>query len=173
MVSDVLLFSGGVDSAYLLETVTPEDGIGVALFVDYGQPAAEQERRAVSVMARRSNWMIKTVSIAGMPLGEMAAGVGMHIVPARNVWLISIAAAFGRHVWIGCAPQDREYEDCRLSFLSLMDDALGAIGGQVHWSNTTRDKRVALLKDRDVIQYCWSCYGSGPEPCGECKSCTQ
>lgn len=173
MVSTAVLLSGGVDSAFAAYCVG-EHGSTVAVFVDYGQPAAAMELRAAHALADSFGWGFREVKIGGMPLGQMASGIGPHIVPARNLWLISIAAAFAERVWIGCAPQDlAQYADCRPDFLNAMSDAMLELRRYVEWSDFPRSGRAAWLARRGVLDLCWSCYGPGPEPCGKCASCLQ
>ena len=168
-----VLLSGGVDSAFAGFAVGEGPTI-TGVFVDYGQPARAREFEAALAIASEFRWKFSQVRVLGMPLGQMADGVGAHVVPARNVWLISLAAAFGSEVWIGCAPQDeRDYEDCRLGFLDSADKMLRTIGLRLNWSNMHRSCRIAWLARRGVLDLCWSCYGPGPEPCGDCASCRQ
>jgi len=174
--SDVILLSGGVDSAFLAVTVPPEIRPGLALFVDYGQPAAKMERRAATVIAERMYLDFKVVNVDGMPLGDMGQWQsGAAVVPARNLWLISIAAAFGKTVWIGASPEDHaDYDDCRPVFLDHLSLSMGrGCGGAVKYSTATRNHRVGILRKRGVDVLAWSCYSAGPEPCGQCASCSQ
>ena len=172
----VVLLSGGVDSAYLLTTVAEP---AIALFVNYGQPSVIWEHRSAIALARHFGFGLVDVRISGLKLGQMERGDGACIVPARNLALISVAAnhaAAGNgpgEVWIGCAPQDHlEYPDCREPFLDLVDSSLH-LGSEVRLrrSKATRDERLDALGT--AAEMCWSCYGSGPEQCGECASCRQ
>lgn len=168
-----VLLSGGIDSAFAGFCVG-EGPTVTGVFVDYGQPARKMEALAAAQLADAFGWRLTVANVSGMPLGQMGDGVGAHVVPARNVWLIALAAAFGDEVWIGCAPQDeRDYEDCRLGFLDSADKMLRTIGRRLNWSNTHRDGRIAWLARRGVLDLTWSCYGPGPKPCGECASCRQ
>lgn len=168
----VILMSGGIDSAYLGGLV---ERSALCLFIDYGQPARRRERASSWGIAKNLllNWA--EVSIYGMPLGDMDDWKsGACVVPARNLWLTSIAAAFGDEVWIGCAPQDeRDYEDCRLHFLEDLNQAMRTIGKRLRWSNASRDTRKAWLAEQNLLEMAWSCYGPGPKECGECASCRQ
>lgn len=169
--SAAVLLSGGVDSAYLGKLV---EGKATAVFVDYGQPSALMERGASQTIARALGWYWAIVTVRPMPLGDMDTLTGACVVPARNLWLTSIAAAFGDEVWIGAAPQDqRDYEDCRLHFLASLDDAMRTIHRRLRWTNASREERVKWLKANNLLAMTWSCYGPGPEPCGECASCRQ
>ena len=172
----VFLCSGGVDSAYLTLTRRPRYESGLALFVNYQQPAAKKERAAAKMMAKSGKCEFAEVVVSGLPLGDMIEGsIGPCVVPARNLWLISLAAAFGTQIWIGCAPQDeRDYEDCRLEFLSAGDLHLQTLGKRLNWSQDSRQTRIDKLTELNLIDYVWSCYGPGnPGPCGECASCKQ
>lgn len=166
----IVLLSGGIDSAYLL-TLLPRSR---ALFVDYGQPSAEMERQAARRLVDRFGWRLSEVTVPGLYLGDMERGYGAQVVPGRNLILIALAANFGREVWIGAAPQDAaNYPDCREAFLGAASHALDVgYHAAVRWSDKSRILRRSALGD-SVAALCWSCYGSGPEPCGECDSCLQ
>ena len=166
-----MLLSGGVDSAYLLTYVEKPR---CAIFVDYGQPSNVYEERSARVLAEVTSCDLVVVTIKNAPLGDMATHAGPHVVPARNLWLVSLAAAHGHRVWIGAAPQDQaDYADCRTEFLERLRDAMRAIGNDLAWSPATRASRVDALKSRELLHLTWSCYYAGPEPCGECPSCLQ
>lgn len=172
--SDVILLSGGVDSAFLALTVEPESDV-LTLFVDYGQPSRNREHRAALTIAAGLMIEFKTLTVKGIPLGNMDAwSAGLAIVPARNAWLIALASAFGRNVWIGASPSDADYPDCQPIFLEKMAQALDeAYGACVSYSPATREERVKALAEFGYDQVAWSCYGAGPEPCGQCASCSQ
>lgn len=173
MMDNVFLFSGGVDSAYMVHCLRPPGESCMALFIDYSQPAAKKEFTAARVLTN-GLMPFERVKVEGMPLGDMSKGIGPAIVPARNAWLISLGAAWGRTVWLGCTPSDRrDYDDCRLEFLNLTDAMLRTLGKRLCWSGVNRYERIKALEEIEMLDYCWSCYGPGPEPCGECASCTQ
>lgn len=168
----VILMSGGVDSAYLAKFVERN---ALCLFVDYGQPARVQERNSAWGLAKNLMLGWAEVTVYGMPMGDMDDWKsGACVVPARNLWLTSLAAAFGDEVWIGCAPQDeRDYEDCRLHFLEDLNTAMRSIGRTLRWSNAPRPERVEWLSEKNLLDMTWSCYGPGPTACEECASCRQ
>ncbi len=174
--SDVILLSGGVDSTFLCFQVKPDKAPALALFVDYGQPAARMEERCARRVAKAAKLDFDFVKVAGLPLGDMSDWqTGPSVVPARNLWLIALAAAFGRTVWLGAVPEDwSDYADCRPSFLSNLDDAMRtAYDAEVRWAYEDRAARVAYLEEHGHALLVWSCYGPGPEPCGACASCKQ
>lgn len=170
MGKELLLLSGGVDSAAVL--VQQRRELDLALYVDYGHPAAMQEYRAASRLCAEFVLPLRKVSVLGAPLGDMEKRRGARVVPARNVWLIALAAAFGDSIWIGCAPQDHaEYADCREDFLVAMSETMGLLGKKLLWSRATRKERIETLGE--LAGVCWSCYEAGNQPCGECPSCKQ
>ena len=173
--SDVILLSGGVDSAFLAITVAPDIAPGLALFVDYGQPSIKRERRAASAIADRVGLDFKELKVDGLELGGMDEWEsGLAIVPARNAWLISLAAAFGKNVWIGASPSDADYPDCQPVFLGQFSVALNqAYGSCVSYSPATREHRLRVLAEHGYDEITWSCYGAGDNPCGQCASCSQ
>lgn len=174
--SDVVLLSGGVDSSFLCFSQPFADTPALALFVDYGQPAARQEEKSARLVAQAAELDFEFVKVVGLPLGDMRDWRrGSSVVPARNLWLIALAAAFGRTVWLGAVPEDwSDYRDCRPLFLSELDEAMRtAYDAEVRWAYDDRAARVAYLEEHGHSRLVWSCYGPGPEPCGACASCTQ
>jgi len=185
----ILLFSGGVDSAYLL-SVSHISGDGpealTPLFVSYGQPSATAEWGAAKAITKKLGSPLFRVVVDGVPLGDMDIGEGARVVPARNLWLISLAASllpvalppipqvgFSRNqIWIGAAPQDHaDYPDCREAFLESMRKPLLFLGHDLRWSKVTREERVAHLDEHGLLGLTHSCYDE--VTCGECPSCLQ
>jgi len=197
----VVLLSGGVDSAYILHKVTRKFveggprarssslGVGdktVALFVDYGQPSASAEWLSAQAIAEAVCVPISRVDVAGVGLGDMGNREGARVVPARNLWLIALAAAFlpvsappipqvgfsRDQVWIGAAPQDHDdYLDCREIFLEEMRRSMLLLGNDLRWSDAAREERVLCLETSTLLELTHSCYEE--VACGECPSCLQ
>lgn len=177
----VLLLSGGLDSTALLVTGSPD----LALYVDYGQPAAEQERAASRRMAERFDVDWSEVTMRGVRLDRMADAPGARgprVVPARNALLI--AAAANHNDGVGCvlygahAGDAEAYRDCRPHFVSAMSLALGeAYGVVVHapYVNKPREDVIADLRGAGIeLGWCWSCYTPvDGGPCLECDSCRE
>lgn len=106
-------------------------------------------------------------------------------VPARNVVLVAIAASLAEARGAGAVlvgfnrEEAATFPDNSAEFVQAMDEVL-RLG--------TR-RRVAVVSptlawDKREIVACarrlglaagdvWSCYGSGPEPCGVCESCAR
>ena len=174
----VLLLSGGLDSTALLVTGHPD----LSVFIDYGQPAAAQERAASSRMADRFDIEWREIVVRGVKLGRMADAPGIsgpRFVQARNAFLISLAAnicdgpgcvLYGAH--LGDA---ENYPDCREDFVSAMCLALGTYGVAVQAPYINKPRSVVLEDLRECgIEFntLWSCYYPlANEPCGKCDSC--
>jgi 7-cyano-7-deazaguanine synthase len=180
--ASVLLLSGGIDSTAVL--VEYHDRITRCLFVDYGQPAVVEEKRAASRMADRFGIEFLVATVRGMNLGSMsdAPGVpGARVVVGRNAVLISLAAnvaGVGGDVWIGCHLDDfEEYHDCREEWLFQMMAAL-KMGYNVRVrapfaSLPKASVRAKLASQQIEFSNLWSCYApQAPDvPCGTCNSC--
>lgn len=172
----VVLLSGGVDSTHL--AILGSAG-SVALFIDWGQPALEQELTTVRETARRLAMPLRTVT-ARVGMGQMHVGIGApgpRVIGGRNLMFCALGVAVAcevgvDEVWIGCSAVDqRDYPDCRHEFIEM----LGAL------TRTTYSVRVkAPLLDvprqisRDMTRgfTTWSCYEPrGDTPCGTCNGC--
>tara|TARA_R100001460_G_scaffold5435_10_gene15163 strand:- start:606 stop:1100 length:495 start_codon:yes stop_codon:yes gene_type:complete len=162
---DLVLLSGGHDSANLIRTAKKDEQDCCALFVDYGQPAAARELVAA----------VKITDYFGVPLIRRTmptpATSGVEWL-GRNLALIGVAMPVAlehkcKRILIGCTDQDYErFPDCRQDFINSLN-AAAEIGYNV--------QVVAPLTVRPsyIVKGTWSCYGPGPRPCGECPSCKQ
>jgi 7-cyano-7-deazaguanine synthase len=83
--SVLVLLSGGVDSAACAAFYRSQGYAVSALFVEYGQGALRQERRAARRIAKQAAIPLSTVEISG--LGPFGKGY----VPARNALLLTAA----------------------------------------------------------------------------------
>lgn len=181
----ILALSGGIDSAAILAT----EMITLCVFVDYGQPAAEAERRASRALAKRFETPWVEANVRGIDLGEMADAdgkPGLRIVNARNAIIASLCANFmppaGGWIYFGAHKEDEPYPDCRADFFDRMSDALGRTYRAwvvapflMKTKAEVRSELAAVLRDYDV--WCSSCYtpraGEYDElvACGTCTSC--
>ncbi len=205
----VALLSGGLDSAVAL-LLWREGGGEVEMVVtaDYGQRAAAAEARAAERLASRWGlrwqpvslpWLGAAARSAGSALiegaaplprpGREALGDGMSAaavwVPARNVVLLSVGAAWAEALGVGVvlAGFNREeaatFADNTVEFTQAMTAAL-ALGTraavEVRAPTADLDKRqmVAVARRQGLVPAdLFSCYDRGPEPCGHCESCAR
>lgn len=184
--SIVVLLSGGLDSVTLATLAKRAGVLSAAVFVDYGQPARQQELTA----ARRwsSLQRARLYEISATPHGvEAMEGVGLkgpRIVPCRNLVLVSLAATVAasigaQEVWYGATGADqKEYADCRPVYAQAMTAVLEPFGVSAHapLAGMRRSDVCLLAKALGVVVGdTWSCYSpdSGGKPCGACNSCLQ
>jgi len=169
-----VLVSGGIDSAALLVFYQQQKFSVRALFVDFGQPAAKQELRAVRSVCRHYRVRVSTATVrtrATFSLGE---------IPGRNAFLIFTATLMnGKEpgvIAIGIH-EGLPYYDCGEGFVAAVQAIVdGYSAGSVKiaapflkWSKPTI---WAFCKKHKVpIHLTYSCEKGSPSPCGKCLSC--
>lgn len=156
----LLLCSGGVDSAYILQSNYYD--IGHLLFVDYGQPANFMEHRAVR---RLSYHFCVQYSVIHTPLISEMGGEGPSVVPVRNLSLISTAANFAasydyKNILIGAIADDNEsYADCRPDYLLAASQLIKPFGVELEFPLAHISKSEIMKSiDPKVLELTWSCY---------------
>src|ERR1700730_961508 len=179
MVANVLplqtvLLSGGVDSACLLALCSErEQHDAHALFVDYGQAAAQPERRAATAVAGIFDAELRHASL---DIGPIVEGE----IPGRNAMLVHLALAMA-----GPAPATimlgihagTPYVDCSPAFVQAMQRSL-----DVHRAGTLRlvapflawskSEVYAYARAMSVpLELAYSCEAGQLPPCGACPSC--
>lgn len=170
----LVLLSGGVDSAACLEFFIESGRYPSALFVDYMQPARDEESKAANSVAtyygvelHRARW----VSTNLKTFGE---------IPGRNAFLV-IAALMERpetvtSIAIG-VHAGTEYADCSPEFVEKMQKLIdvytdGSIQLVAPFLTWTKPDIWAYATTRDVpVNVTYSCEKEGHTPCGECLSC--
>lgn len=180
----LVLLSGGIDSVTLAADELRRGTLCRLLFVDYGQPAAEQERRAAEHYARE--WCVPigiiTVGMDPSDLRIGAAMAGPRVVAGRNALLASLgvheATRCGARIVLGGATFDdqADYRDCRGTFARAIS-SLFWLTYQVRFdypfAGLTRAEVIAKAGALGVdLSRSWSCYEPiDGAPCGGCNSC--
>lgn len=170
----MVLLSGGVDSAACLQIYSEMDVPICALFVDYGQPAAEPELSSANAIAQ--HYSIELAKAQWRGIFAKRAG----LIPARNAFLISAALMERPSTVSGIVigvHSGTEYPDCSQDFMT-------AIQGVMDVSENGAVQILTPLLDWqkiEVYEYCrihkvpvhltYSCEAGGPSPCGSCLSC--
>lgn len=204
----VVLLSGGLDSATVL-AIAREQGFAChALSFRYGQrhayelQAAERVAQALGAIEHRTAHIDLRVfggsaltSEIAVPkhdaVNEIAGGIPITYVPARNTIFLSFALAYAEvlgafDVFIGVNALDYSgYPDCRPAYIQAFEDMANlATKSGVESSQRLRihapliemtkaqiiQRGLALGVDYSLTS---SCYDPGPagQPCGHCDSC--
>ncbi|WP_390631172.1 7-cyano-7-deazaguanine synthase [Roseiconus lacunae] len=169
----LVLLSGGIDSTACLHFFIEAGRFPEALFVDYRQRAAIEERSASKAVAAHFGVPLRTLKLEGV--SEKRDG----FIPGRNMFLLSAALLETRHSITTIAlgiHSGTAYADCSKTFLRSAQDAL----------SLSSDKRIHIAapfiewNKQSILEYCsqfqlpigitYSCEQGG-EPCGKCFSC--
>ena len=201
----VILLSGGMDSATVMAVARERGYVLYALTVDYGQRHRKEiqcARRLARFFGARGHRIIKSGlgQLVGSALTDRSApvprgrvwrpgdDVPATYVPARNLVLLSLAAAYAETVgagavFIGANAVDYSgYPDCRPEFLRAFERAIcagtrrGASGERIRvLAPLLRLSKAEIVRlgARLGVPYelTWSCYRGGKRPCGRCDSC--
>jgi 7-cyano-7-deazaguanine synthase len=203
----VVLLSGGLDSATALAIARAEGFATYALSLDYGQrhraelDAAARvaqalgaaEHKVVQVSLDRLGGSALTDAIdvpKGRDVADMAKGIPVTYVPARNTVFLSIALAYAEaigaaDIFVGANVLDYSgYPDCRPEYLSAFERmaALATKAGvegtptRIHAPLIRMTKAEIIRKGMELgVDYglTRSCYDPDPEgrACRRCDSC--
>lgn len=204
----VVLLSGGLDSATTLALAAGTGFECHALSFDYGQrhrrelEAAQRLAPALGAVRheivtfdlRRFGGSALTADIAvpkDRPGAEIAEGIPVTYVPARNTIFLSFALAFAEtlgssDIYIGVNSLDYSgYPDCRPEYIEAFErmgnlaTKAGVEGKQLLTIHTplirmTKAEIVETAVSRGVpLELTWSCYEPQPDgaACGRCDSC--
>ena len=204
----VVLLSGGLDSATVLAMAKAEGYELFALSFSYGQRHARELEAARRVAAsigvvqhriaqfdlRAFGGSALTADIEvpkGRALEEMAHGIPITYVPARNTIFLAFALAWAEvlgasDIFLGVNALDYSgYPDCRPEFIAAFEKMAnlatkaGVEGRQqlrIHTPLIAMTKAQIVAKGRELgVDYglTCSCYDPGPAgaPCGQCDSC--
>jgi 7-cyano-7-deazaguanine synthase len=204
----VVLLSGGLDSATVLAIAKSEGFEVSALSFSYGQrhswelEAARRVAQAIGVAdyktveldLRAFGGSALTAEIEvpkGRTATEMAHGIPITYVPARNTVFLSFALAWAEvlessDIFIGVNALDYSgYPDCRPEFIKAFEEMAnlatkaGVEGRQhlkihaplIHLSKAQIIRRgIELGVDYGLTSSCYDPSANG-EPCGQCDSC--
>jgi len=179
--SDLVLLSGGLDSAVMAARSREAGMLGPLLFVDYGQPALREELRAAAIIA---TWLDRELVSTKAPLPTVCGlSDGRHgVVGGRNLALVAhgvawaVARGCGR-VLIGATADDvGGYPDCRPEWVAAADSmCLAAYGVGVVAPLAHLRKRQVMTEAARLqvpVGSTWTCYTpTMGEPCGACAAC--
>lgn len=204
----VVLLSGGLDSATVLAIAQDEGYQVYALSFSYGQRHAWELEAAkkIAVHAAVTEHRIATIDLRalggsaltgdvevpkGRPLTEIAQGIPVTYVPARNTIFLSYALAWAEvlgagDIFLGVNALDYSgYPDCRPEFIEAFEKmanlatkaaVLGKQRLRIHTPLIALSKAHIIRKGLELgVDYSLtsSCYDPSPtgEACGSCDSC--
>jgi 7-cyano-7-deazaguanine synthase len=169
-----LLLSGGIDSAACLQYFKSMGAVVCPLFIDYGQPAREAERRSAESISEFYRVRLRVISVRGVLIPNSGEILG------RNSLLIS-AALLDMKPGVGLISlgihAGSPYFDCGTQFVDLWDKLLhgytdGKIQLSVPFLRWAKADIVSFCADHNVPLFLtWSCESSATSPCGKCLSC--
>lgn len=190
---NVVLLSGGVDSATALALTLKKNGDADTITVDYGQ-THRRELQAAAAIADHYNVRNTVITLAGLWFDSALTGLAdiptthadqpdATYVPGRNTILIALAASRAEsiganRVVLGCNKDDAAgYPDCRREYLEAYRDVL--IAGTVNhvWVTApllhmTKKQVIAIAQELKVpLDLTYSCYRGQEQPCGRCGAC--
>ncbi len=205
----VVLLSGGLDSGVAMAMAQAQDVQCVlALTADYGQRSAAAEASAAQRLAALAGvpwqavalpWLAQAATTAGcallpggrpLPSGTLAApgdaeSAAAVWVPARNVVLLALAAAFAEahgatQVIAGFnAEEAATFADNSTLFVQHMNAAL-ALGTRTQVrvvSPTLNMDKLGIVTAARRLGFSrrdfWSCYAGGEQACERCESCSR
>lgn len=187
--SDLLLLSGGVDSAALAAWKRPSR----CVFIDYGQRPADGERRAARQVAAALDRPLDELNIdcsvvgSGLLAGETRDSKAMIDQPSpewwpfRNQLLVTLAAAHAvligaARVIVGTVASDgHRHVDGTADFYRRLDELVAMQEGKVRVSAPAVDLEPVQLLERSgitdsVLGWTHSCH-VGDIACGTCPGC--
>lgn len=203
----VVLLSGGIDSTTTLAIAIADSYEAYALSFDYGQRhhiETEAARRVADSLGAKEHRIAKIDlrGFGGSALTddldvpkkrtetEMARGIPITYVPARNTIFLAYAVAWAEvipvsDIFIGVNAIDYSgYPDCRPEFIEAFETLanLGTKAGiegrrfQIHTPLIKFSKAEIIRKAVELgvdLSLTHSCYDPSPEglACGECDSC--
>lgn len=171
--SSTVLLSGGIDSTCCIQFALEEGCVVSPVFVDYGQVAKKQERRAAEDVCEHYQLNLHVTRVTGL---ARVAGT----IPSRNAILallaLTIADKDPNLILLGLH-SGTPYYDCSPTFIqhvqSLVDGYTSGhsqvLAPFLRW--TKGDVLEYAKVHRVPIGKTYSCELGSVPPCGECSSC--
>ena len=169
---EIVLLSGGIDSATVLALASQHGPTPTALFIDYGQAAASAEAAASFAVASHYRSPYRTLTLSGLSFGSGEIR-GRNIFLANSA-LLAFEGSVGT-VMIGIHAGTR-YKDCSPSFVDLVQQSYdfhtgGAISFSAPLVGRLKADIVGIAAELGVpIEHTYSCETAN-QPCETCLSC--
>jgi len=176
----VLLFSGGLDSVCIAGLMQPDVLLRVPTNSDYDM----REAVKAGELAQRyfPNSYYNVAPLIDLHPFERPD----HIVPLRNLYMVTHAAQYGETIWLGAVEGDRTLDKSK-PFIHMATEMLNFLMQNQHWCERHRYLVLLPVKhmtkrelvswyvesrlDTRALTESWSCYKSTTLACGDCKPC--
>lgn len=170
----LILLSGGLDSTACTHLYVKQKKKVSAIFIDYGQLAAQKEKVASRKVCEYYGINLKEVTFNGLPSQKG------NYIQGRNLFLVSAALlsanmksgiiAIGLHA-------GSPYPDCTENFISscrslfdLYND--GTIYLSAPFLKLTKQNIIQyIIKHNVPLEITYSCELGLKQPCGQCSTC--
>jgi 7-cyano-7-deazaguanine synthase len=171
--NEVVLLSGGLDSATVLAMARQQGYACYCLSLDYGQrhrAELDAAARVAAALGARAHRVVKldlaafggsalTDTSIAVPVDGIEPGIPVTYVPARNTILLSLALAWAevlaaRHIFFGANAVDYSgYPDCRGEFVSAFQHMANlATKAAVEGASLTVHAPIIELSKAEIIQ---------------------
>lgn len=181
---DVILLSGGVDSALILARLVGSDnkvwsGDRIwAVTFDYQQPARSEIAAAEKLAEFYGvTWCASSFNVISSGEWGFSEWSDMNepdqiVLKNRNAMFLSLASAYGETLHVGAIKNDQDlFKDCRREFFNKMEDVL-EVNIQTPLIEMTKAEVVEEARAVSVpLDLCVSCYRGNA--CGRCLSCLE
>jgi len=182
--SNILLFSGGIDSTALAYSMRPD----LALTVDYGQVCADAEILASEQICSTLGVEHEAVEVDCSDFGtgslspneQVEEGPTPEWWPFRNQFLITVAGMKGvqigaDNIVVGTVEGDSDHADGQAGFFRSMDEVVYGQEGSLHVRVPAISSTSVELVEQSgvperILLWSHSCHISN-HPCGECRGC--
>lgn len=196
----VVIYSGGMDSFTILNSVFQKGYEVYALTFDYGQKHNKEidfaravctemkiDHRIIDITA--INQLLQSSSLTSdqaIPEGDYAlTNMKSTVVPNRNMILLSLAIGYAvdigaNKVYYGAHSGDHSiYPDCRPEFVHAINEVAKIANYKpveivTPFLNSSKDEILAAgLKMGLDYGKSWTCYNGRSNACGQCASCLE
>jgi 7-cyano-7-deazaguanine synthase len=179
----VVLVSGGVESVTLLHHLVDRGELVQALFLDYGQRAASQERHAAQWQCSHLGVELERFDLASIGQRFRAAQrVNLHIpLPHRNLVALALALSYATglgstRIYLAANHEDTQaYSSSSAPFLTefgRLAETLGEVRLVTPFLEFSKVEiiRIGVILGIDYAQT-HSCMLGYPSHCGRCAQC--
>lgn len=174
--SDIVCFSGGIDSTAALLYQIEKNKKSIALWCDYGQPYNEPERKAVREICEKLSILLYEATVDLTELIALGTERFKHVFPARNLLIAAIAVALNpKEVLLAGLSDELMVPD---KSPRMYDEGSVYLKHKVYspFMQMTKAEVLSVWKKRwnNILHVdeTVSCYG-GNGDCQDCSSCAK